>query len=56
LPAPFSTSFAVLLTGYLGGTVATHVRVTGPWFNILFPVIFGCFAWGGLWTDAYKSC
>jgi len=40
---------AVLLTGYLGGAVATHVRMTGPWFNIFFPVIFGCFVWGGLW-------
>ena len=40
---------AILLTGYLGGAVATHVRVVGPWFNILFPVVFGCFVWGGLW-------
>jgi len=40
---------AILLTGYLGGAVATHVRVAGPWFNILFPVVFGCFVWGGLW-------
>ncbi|HYZ86426.1 MAG TPA: DoxX family protein [Bryobacteraceae bacterium] len=40
---------AVLLTGYLGGAVATHVRVSGSWFNILFPVVLGCFVWGGLW-------
>jgi hypothetical protein len=40
---------AILLTGYLGGAVATHVRVAGPWFNILFPAVFGCFVWGGLW-------
>ena len=40
---------AVLLTGYLGGAVATHVRVRGPWFNIVFPVIFGCLVWGGLY-------
>jgi len=40
---------AVLLTGYLGGAVATYVRVSGPWFNILFPVVFGCFVWGGLY-------
>lgn len=40
---------AVLLTGYLGGAVATQVRVGGPWFNILFPVVFGAFVWGGLW-------
>jgi hypothetical protein len=40
---------AVLLTGYLGGAVATWVRVSGPWFNIVFPVIFGCIVWGGLY-------
>lgn len=40
---------AVLLSGYLGGAVATNVRVSGPWFNILFPVLLGVFVWGGLW-------
>lgn len=40
---------AVLLTGYLGGAVATYVRVSGPLFNIVFPVIFGCVIWGGLY-------
>ena len=40
---------AILLTGYLGGAVATHVRVGGGWFPILFPVIFGVLLWGGLW-------
>ena len=40
---------AVLLTGYLGGAVASYVRVSGPWFNTLFPVAFGCFVWGGLY-------
>ena len=40
---------AVLLTGYLGGAVATHVRVRGSWFNILFPVLLGIFLWSGLW-------
>ena len=40
---------AALLTGYLGGAVATQVRVSGPIFNIVFPVIFGCMLWGGLW-------
>jgi hypothetical protein len=39
---------AILLTGYLGGAVATHVRVSAPSFNILFPVLFGAFVWGGL--------
>src|SRR5689334_2101582 len=32
---------AILLTGYLGGAVATNVRVGGPAFNILFPVVIG---------------
>ena len=39
---------AILLTGYLGGAVATHVRVGHGLFEILFPVIFGVLLWGGL--------
>jgi hypothetical protein len=39
---------AVLLTGYLGGAVATHVRVGNGAFEIVFPVIFGAMLWGGL--------
>jgi len=40
---------AILLTGYLGGAVATHVRVGGPLFSIIFPVILGAMLWGGLY-------
>jgi hypothetical protein len=41
---------AILLTGYLGGAVATHVRVDSPLFShILFGVYLGIMAWGGLW-------
>ena len=40
---------AILLTGYLGGAVATHVRVGGPLFSVIFPVIFGVLVWGGLY-------
>ena len=40
---------AILLTGYLGGAVATHVRVGDGWFPILFPVVFGVLLWAGLW-------
>jgi len=40
---------AILLTGYLGGAVATHVRFFEGWFPILFPVVFGILLWGGLW-------
>ena len=45
------TSFlgAILLTGYLGGAVATNVRAGTPLFNILFPVIIGVLIWGGLY-------
>src|SRR5258706_5522788 len=41
---------AILLTGYLGGAVATNVRVGAPLFtNILFPVYIALMAWGGLY-------
>jgi len=41
---------AILLTGYLGGAMATHVRVGSPLFShILFPVYVGVLIWGGLY-------
>lgn len=41
---------AVLLTGYLGGAVATHVRVENSLFgHILFPVYLGIMLWLGLY-------
>ena len=41
---------AVLLTGFWGGVVATHVRIDNPLFShILFPVYLAILAWGGLW-------
>ena len=41
---------AILLTGYLGGAVATHVRVGSPLFtHILFPVYVAVLVWGGLY-------
>ena len=40
---------AVLLTGYLGGAIATQVRVGNPLFtHVLFPVYFAALLWGGL--------
>jgi hypothetical protein len=39
---------AILLTGYLGGAVASHVRVGDGMFPICFPVILGALVWGGL--------
>jgi hypothetical protein len=40
---------AVLVTGYLGGAVATQVRVGADLFSLTFPVIFGALVWLGLW-------
>ena len=40
---------AVLLTGFLGGAVATHVRVDDPLLtHTFFPVYVGAMVWGGL--------
>ncbi len=40
---------AILLTGYLGGAVATHLRIGDPLFShVLFPVYMGVLLWGGL--------
>jgi hypothetical protein len=39
---------AILVTGYLGGAVATHVRVGNGAFELLFPVIVGALVWAGL--------
>jgi hypothetical protein len=41
---------AVLLTGYLGGAIATHVRVVDPLFShTLFPTYVAALIWGGLY-------
>lgn len=41
---------AVLLTGYLGGAMATHLRIGSPIFShLLFGVYLGLMIWGGLW-------
>lgn len=40
---------AILLTGYMGGAVATHLRVGNPLFtHMLFGVYLAVLAWGGL--------
>ena len=39
---------AILLTGYLGGAVATHVRV-GENGKLIVPILFGALIWGGLY-------
>ena len=41
---------AILWTGYLGGAVATHVRIGNPMLShALFPVYVGALLWLGLW-------
>ena len=41
---------AILLTGYLGGAVASHARLGDPLLtHTLFGVYVGCLAWCGLW-------
>lgn len=40
---------AILLTGYLGGAVATHVRVGEGLFPVSFPIILGVLLWLGLY-------
>ena len=40
---------AILLTGFLGGAIATHLRIGDPLFtHTLFPVYIGLLVWGGL--------
>src|ERR1700730_11837843 len=45
---------AVLLTGYLGGAVASNVRASQPLFNIIVPIVFGALLWGGLWLRDHR--
>ena len=41
---------AVLWTGYLGGAIATHLRLDNPLFShILFPTYVAALLWGGLY-------
>lgn len=41
---------AILWTGYLGGAVATHLRIGNPLFShTLFPIYIAALLWGGLW-------
>jgi hypothetical protein len=40
---------ALLLAGYLGGAVASQLRIGNPPFETLFPVCFALLLWGGLY-------
>ena len=43
---------AILLTGYLGGAVATNVRISSPLFSyVLVPVYVGVLVWSGLFLQ-----
>ena len=48
LPAT-SVLGAIVLTGYLGGAVWTHVRIGGPVFPMVFPALIGALLWGSLY-------
>ena len=50
-----SIAGAILLTGYLGGAVASQLRAGNGWFNVVFPVIFGALVWGGLWLRDIRA-
>jgi hypothetical protein len=46
---------AILWTGYLGGAIATHVRVGSPLLShTLFPIYVAALLWGGLWLRDYR--
>lgn len=40
---------AALLTGYLGGAVASMVRIHAPAFELVFPFLFAIIIWASLW-------
>ena len=40
---------AILITGYLGGAIAIHLRAGSTPFEIVFPAIFAALAWTGIW-------
>ncbi|HZN08945.1 MAG TPA: DoxX family protein, partial [Pyrinomonadaceae bacterium] len=40
---------AILLTGYLGGAVATHVRAGDGAFGVGFAIAFGALVWLGIY-------
>lgn len=47
---PTSILGAILLTGYLGGAIASHVRIDSPLFtHTLFGLYLGLMLWVGLW-------
>ena len=52
---PTSILGAILLTGYLGGAIASHLRIGSPLFtHTLFGFYLGLMVWGGLWLRDRK--
>jgi hypothetical protein len=41
---------AILLTGYLGGAIATQMRAGSPLFPVVFPIVIGALIWAGLFV------
>jgi hypothetical protein len=46
---------ALLLTGYLGGAIASQVRAGQPLFNWIFAFVMACLVWGGLWLRDFRA-
>jgi hypothetical protein len=52
---PTAVLGAVLFTGYLGGAIATHLRVGNPLLtHILFPLYVAGLVWGGLFLREHR--
>jgi hypothetical protein len=52
---PTSVLGAILLTGYLGGAVASNLRIGAPLFsNALFPAYVGVLLWAGLYLRSNR--
>src|ERR1700730_17715129 len=52
---PTSVLGAILLTGYLGGAVASNLRIGAPLFsNALFPVYVGVLLWAWLYLRSNR--
>ena len=47
---------AVMLTGFLGGAVAIHMRAGSPLFETVFPVLFGILVWAGIYLRECRLC
>jgi hypothetical protein len=40
---------AILLTGYLGGAIASKIRIEAKWSDVIFALTFAGLVWAGLW-------